>query len=94
VNPRGRHCHPLAAFVLLFGLPSVFAQPRNPSPDVARFVRVGSIEAGKNADLLVIKGDPSQRIADIENVEIVFKDGLGYDTEKLLRSVAGRYGQY
>jgi hypothetical protein len=55
---------------------------------------IGSVEAGKNADLVVVKGDPSQRIADIENTEIVFKDGIGYDSEKLLRSVAGRYGQY
>jgi imidazolonepropionase-like amidohydrolase len=55
---------------------------------------IGSIEVGKNADLIVIKGDPSQQIADIENTEIVFKDGIGYDSAKLLRSVAGRYGQY
>jgi imidazolonepropionase-like amidohydrolase len=55
---------------------------------------IGSVEVGKNADLVVVKGDPSQRIADIENAEIVFKDGIGYDSEKLLRSVAGRYGQY
>ena len=55
---------------------------------------IGSIELGKNADLVVVKGDPSHRIADIENTEIVFKDGVGYDSEKLLRSVAGRYGQY
>jgi len=55
---------------------------------------IGSVEVGKNADLIVIKGDPSQQIADIENVEIVFKDGIGYDSAKLLRSVAGRYGQY
>ena len=55
---------------------------------------IGSIELGKNADLVIVKGDPSQRIADIENTEIVFKDGVGYDSEKLLRSVAGRYGQY
>jgi imidazolonepropionase-like amidohydrolase len=55
---------------------------------------IGSIEVGKNADLIVLKGDPSQQIADIENGEIVFKDGVGYDSAKLLRSVAGRYGQY
>ena len=55
---------------------------------------IGSIEVGKNADLIVIKGDPSQQIADIENVEIVFKDGIGYDSANLLRSVAGRHGQY
>jgi imidazolonepropionase-like amidohydrolase len=55
---------------------------------------IGSIEAGKNADLVVIRGDPAQKISDIENTEIVFKDGVGYDSAKLLRSVAGRYGQY
>lgn len=38
---------------------------------------IGSVEVGKNADLLVVKGDPAARIADIENVEIVFKDGVG-----------------
>jgi len=43
---------------------------------------------------VVIKGDPSKQIADVENVEIVFKDGVGYDTRKLLESVKGRYGQY
>jgi imidazolonepropionase-like amidohydrolase len=55
---------------------------------------IGSIEVGKNADLIVLKGDPSDQIANIENAEIVFKDGVGYDTARLLRSVAGRYGQY
>jgi len=49
---------------------------------------------GKSADLVVIKGDPSKQISDIENVEIVFKDGVGYDSQKLLHSVRGRYGQY
>jgi hypothetical protein len=56
--------------------------------------RIGSIALGKNADLVVMKGDPATRIADIENVEIVFKDGAGYDTNKLLESVRGRYGEY
>ncbi len=56
--------------------------------------QIGSIAAGKNADLVVIKGDPSKQISDVENVEIVFKDGVGYDSRKLLESVRGRYGQY
>jgi imidazolonepropionase-like amidohydrolase len=59
-----------------------------------RQASIGSIEVGKNADLMVVKGDPSQRITDIENTEIVFKDGVGFDSAKLLQSVAGRYGQY
>ncbi|HXY11449.1 MAG TPA: amidohydrolase family protein [Terriglobales bacterium] len=56
--------------------------------------QIGSIAAGKNADLVVIKGDPSKQISDVENVEIVFKDGVGYDSPKLLESVRGRYGRY
>ena len=56
--------------------------------------RIGSIAVGKNADLVLVRGDPGTRIADIENVEIVFKDGAGYDTRKLLDSVKGRYGEY
>lgn len=55
---------------------------------------IGSVEVGKNADLVVVKGDPSQRITDIENTEIVFKDGIGYDAQKLIRSVTGKYGEY
>ena len=56
--------------------------------------RIGSIAVGKNADLVVVKGDPASRIADIENVEIVFKDGVGFDSVKLFESVKQRYGQY
>ncbi|WP_374471540.1 amidohydrolase family protein [Phenylobacterium sp.] len=56
--------------------------------------RIGSIAPGKNADLLVVKGDPTRNIADIGQVEMVFKDGIGFDAARLLESVEGRYGQY
>jgi imidazolonepropionase-like amidohydrolase len=56
--------------------------------------RIGSIAPGKHADLILVRGDPSTRIEDIENVEIVFKDGVGYDSAALLASVKGHYGQY
>jgi imidazolonepropionase-like amidohydrolase len=55
---------------------------------------IGSIGVGKNADLVVVKGDPSKKISDVENVEIVFKDGVGYDSQKLIESVKGKYGRY
>jgi hypothetical protein len=61
---------------------------------LGRQAQIGSIAIGKNADLVVMKGDPANRIADIENVEIVFKDGVGYDSRKLLASVKNRYGEY
>jgi len=54
--------------------------------------RIGSIAPGKDADLVVVKGDPSKNIADIEKVEIVFKDGVGYDPAKLVESVRGLVG--
>ncbi|MGA2005309.1 MAG: amidohydrolase family protein [Terriglobales bacterium] len=54
--------------------------------------RIGTIAAGKQADLVVIKGDPSKQIEDIEKVETVFKDGIGYDSAKLIESVRGMVG--
>ena len=53
---------------------------------------IGTIAPGKQADLVVLKGDPSKRIEDIENVETVFKDGIGYDSAKLIESVRGVVG--
>ena len=54
--------------------------------------RIGSIAAGKQADLVLIKGDPSKTIDEIENVETVFKAGVGYDSKKLIESVRGQVG--
>ncbi|MBO9711942.1 amidohydrolase family protein [Sphingomonas sp.] len=56
--------------------------------------RIGSIAPGKDADLVLVRGDPSKQIGDIANVVTVFKDGVGYDPAALLASVSGRYGQY
>jgi imidazolonepropionase-like amidohydrolase len=53
---------------------------------------VGSVTAGKRADLVVIQGNPAAKIADVYNVKIVFKDGVGYDPGKLIESVAGSVG--
>jgi hypothetical protein len=54
--------------------------------------RIGTIASGKQADLALTKGDPSRKIEDIENVQIVFKDGVGYDSAKLIDSVRGLVG--
>jgi imidazolonepropionase-like amidohydrolase len=56
--------------------------------------RIGSITPGKDADLFIVKGNPAAKINDVENVIVVFKDGVGYDSKKLLESVRGRYGEY
>ena len=57
-----------------------------------RDARVGSLAVGKQADLVVIDGNPSVAIADIRKVETVFKQGIGYDPVKLIASVTGRVG--
>jgi imidazolonepropionase-like amidohydrolase len=53
---------------------------------------IGTIAAGKDADLVVIDGNPAARIEDVEKVETVFKDGIGYDPRKLIESVRGLMG--
>ena len=54
--------------------------------------KIGSIAVGKIADLVVVEGDPSAQIADVENVKYVFKNGVGYDSAKLIESVRGLVG--
>jgi imidazolonepropionase-like amidohydrolase len=54
--------------------------------------RIGSISPGKQADLVVIAGNPAARIADIRNVKLVFKQGVAYDPAKLLDSIRGQSG--
>jgi hypothetical protein len=54
--------------------------------------RIGSLAEGKQADLILIKGDPSKHIDEIENVETVFKVGIGYDSARLIESVRGQVG--
>ncbi|HXD48530.1 MAG TPA: amidohydrolase family protein [Gemmatimonadaceae bacterium] len=61
---------------------------------LGRANRVGSLAAGKQADLVVLDGDPSADISAIRKVELVFKQGVGYDPRKLIASVAGRVGLY
>jgi enamidase len=59
---------------------------------LGREARIGSIAAGKQADLVVLNGNPAASIADIRNVETVFKQGVGFDPQKLVESVKGRVG--
>jgi len=59
---------------------------------LGRLDRIGTLAPGKQADLVVVKGDPSRKIEDIENVVTVFKDGLGYDSARLIESVRGHVG--
>jgi len=54
--------------------------------------RTGTLAMGKAADIVAIHGDPSADIKDIEKVEIVFKDGVGYDSARLIESARGLVG--
>jgi imidazolonepropionase-like amidohydrolase len=59
---------------------------------LGRDQQVGSIATGKQADLVVLNGDPSAIIADIRKVETVFRRGVGFSSAKLVDSVRGQVG--
>jgi enamidase len=59
---------------------------------LGREAKIGSIARGKQADLVVVAGDPSTAIADLRRVDTVFKNGVGFDPEKLIASVRGQVG--
>ncbi|MGH7462065.1 MAG: amidohydrolase family protein, partial [Longimicrobiales bacterium] len=54
--------------------------------------RFGQIKPGLNADLVVLRGDPTRSASDIRNVVTVFKHGVGYDSAKLTEAIKGRIG--
>jgi len=56
--------------------------------------RIGTIAPGYQADLVLVRGNPSQQISDVRNVEIVFKDGVGYDPAALIAATEGAVGGY
>lgn len=54
--------------------------------------RIGTLAAGKQADIVIVRGNPAANIQDIRNVQLVFKDGVGYDPAKLIESIRGLIG--
>jgi imidazolonepropionase-like amidohydrolase len=54
--------------------------------------QIGTIAKGKRADLVVVTDDPSKNISNIRNVDLVFRDGVGYDSRKLFAAVRGLVG--
>ena len=56
------------------------------------FDDLGTVEAGKLADLIVMRGDLTADPSVIREVTVVFKDGVGYDSPKMLADVRGRVG--
>ena len=59
---------------------------------LGRDQNIGTIEAGKQADLVLINGDPEKDIHQLRQMEIVFKQGVGFDSAKLFESMKGKVG--
>lgn len=53
---------------------------------------IGTIAAGKKADLVLIDGDITTDIKNIRKIELVFKGGVGFNSQKIFESVKGRVG--
>ena len=54
--------------------------------------RLGSVEAGKFADLVVVRGNPLDDIKNARNIRFVVKDGVVHEPETLLKSAEGKIG--
>lgn len=54
--------------------------------------RLGSIDIGKEADILIINGDPISDIRNLRNIELVMKEGVIYDPIILLNSAQNKIG--
>jgi hypothetical protein len=65
---------------------------QNGAKYLGREGRIGTIAAGKQADLVVVAGDPAKDISAVEHVDYVFKNGVGYDPAKLIESARGMVG--
>jgi imidazolonepropionase-like amidohydrolase len=59
---------------------------------LGRDASIGTIAPGKIADLLLLKGDLAKDVNVIEKPELVFKDGVGYDSQAIYESLRGLAG--
>jgi imidazolonepropionase-like amidohydrolase len=65
---------------------------QNGAEYLGRAAVIGSVAIGKQADLVVIDGDPAKNISDIRKVEVVYRNGIGYSSAKLFGAVRGLDG--
>lgn len=52
----------------------------------------GAVTPGRQADLVVVRGDPAANAKDLYNVTTVFRAGLGFDSAKLRGAARGLVG--
>ena len=71
---------------------AIYIATSNGAEFLGELDKIGTLAPGKVADLVVIQGDPSANIKDIEKVELVFKDGVAWDSAKLINSAKGQVG--
>jgi imidazolonepropionase-like amidohydrolase len=55
--------------------------------------RIGTVAVGKQADLVLLNGDLAKDITTIERPEVVFKAGVGYDSNAIYQSLRGKVGR-
>ncbi|MGA7922902.1 MAG: amidohydrolase family protein, partial [Thermoplasmata archaeon] len=66
---------------------AIQAATRVPARVMGLANELGTIEVGKRADLIIVKGNPLNDISQIRNVELVVTGGKIYRTDELWRSV-------
>lgn len=71
---------------------AIHVSTENGAKFLGQDLRIGTIAVGKQADLVVVRGDPSRQISDIRNVELVFRKGIGYSAARLFGAVRGLVG--
>jgi len=71
---------------------SIEVATRNGARYLERDAEIGTVEAGKRADLVLMRGDPGSDPGALRRMVTVFKDGVGYDSQALFSSVKGWVG--
>ena len=93
-NSVTRVSHEIAAFVEMGMTPLQALQSATTRVEelLTLTARTGAIEPGLEADLLVVRGDPSKALSDLGNVDVVFANGRAFDPVVLLAEVKGQFG--